>query len=60
MGVCELDNDVEAQAMVNKATFTCGVFNNVMGRFCFMHDEEFVEKKNVLVQAFEEWNVKMF
>ncbi len=36
----ELDNDIEAHVVVNKGTITCGVFNNVRGRFCSTHDEE--------------------
>jgi hypothetical protein len=30
--------------MVDKAIVACGVFSNVLGHFCPMHDEEFAEK----------------
>ncbi len=41
----ELNNNVETQVMVDKATITCGLFSNVIGYFHPTHDEEFVEKK---------------
>jgi hypothetical protein len=31
--------------MFNKGAVACGVFNNVQGHICLMHDEEFVEEK---------------
>jgi hypothetical protein len=41
---CELDNDVETHATIDKAIVACGVFNDVHGHLCPAHDEEFVEK----------------
>jgi hypothetical protein len=51
---CELDNNVEVEVMVDKATIACAVFSNVLGCFCPLHHEEFVEEIYVLVQALEE------
>jgi len=59
-GGCELGDDIETHATIDKATIACGVFNNVEGRFCIAHDEEFVEKRYVFVQALEECSVKLF
>ncbi len=42
---CESNDNIEAQAMFNKGAVACGVFNNVQGHICLMHDEEFVEEK---------------
>jgi hypothetical protein len=41
---CELDDNIETQAIVDKAIVASGVFSNVQGCFCPAHDEEFVEK----------------
>jgi len=41
---CELDNDVETQAMVDKPIVACGVFSSVQGHFFPTHDEEFAKK----------------
>jgi hypothetical protein len=51
---CESNNDVETQAIVDKIIVACGVFSNVQG--CPTHDEESIEEKYVLVQAFKECN----
>jgi len=56
----ELNNNVETQVVVDKVAITCGLFSNVVGYFHPMHDEEFAEKKIILVQILKEWSAKMF
>jgi hypothetical protein len=57
---CIEDDDVEAQAVVDKATVACGVFSSVQGRFRPAHDEESAEERYVLVHALEECSAKVF
>jgi hypothetical protein len=47
--VCELNDDIEGQAAVDKATIACGVFSIVQGCFRPSHDEEFAQQRYVSV-----------
>jgi len=58
--VCELDDNIERQDVIDRATIACGVFSIVQGCFCPSHDHKFAEQRYVSVQALEECNAKVF
>ncbi len=57
---CELNDCIEAQAVINKAIVAYGVFSSVKGHICPAHDEKFAKNIYVLVQALEESSAKVF
>jgi hypothetical protein len=58
--VCELDDDIEVQVMVDKQQLHVVCLTVFKATFCPTHDETFVKKVYVLVQALEECNAKVF